>query len=176
MLYSVDCNFCVLIDNVAAYFCTLSLLTLLLPETCFWCAKAIKYQKLQTCKHVLELVFKWCLDINEGNWIHLTFFPRIDELGCVVYCTEVFLCVGQVLSWIFCALQCNRNVCNCFPKVIWQRQDQLCSFLVRLWPGAAQVCLFFDDIKFFWYFGSILVCSSKVQVLSSQKISIIVYI
>ena len=45
-----------------------------MPEMCFWPAKTRKSLNFLRCIYVIELVLKYCSDINEGNWLQLLFY------------------------------------------------------------------------------------------------------
>ena len=45
-----------------------------MPGMCFWPAKTRKSLNFLRCIYVIELVLKYCSDINEGNWLQLLFY------------------------------------------------------------------------------------------------------
>ena len=178
----MNCNYCVLNDIIAACHCSCHLLTLLLWELSFWCAKTENIQKFQRCLYVSDLVVKCCLDIIGETWIQLFFILvllNVDASFIGVGC--LFPSAGKVLS---CVLQCYRNVGNWISKVVWPRNYQFSTFMVEICPisttlyvhglnfaSTVQVCVFSDEFHGFSYFAVIVVCCSETLVKLSHRIS-----
>ena len=74
----------VLNDISGACLCTCKLVDLLLPEMCFWLANFRKNMRFLRCIHVLDMVLKYRIDINERNWIQLC-DGSLPALNCLHY-------------------------------------------------------------------------------------------
>ena len=137
------------------------------------------------CILVVDLVFNYGSDINEGNWLQLLFFFNV----LMVIVTSVigmsfFLAVFQALDWCCLVFYIYGSVCNWIPNEIWPRKDWFWDFLFE--NG------FFVDFRSVWIenlnyrsiiilllrhqsfsmfsLRGILVCSSKKLVLFRHRI------
>ena len=69
--------------------------------------------------HVLDLMLKFCSDINEGYGIQLLFYFFVFvNVVASFFGQSFFSSVGQVLSRSFLAFECYGNVCKYVPEVI----------------------------------------------------------
>ena len=134
---------------------------------------------------VFDLVLKFALDINEGNWLQLLFY-FIVLIGIVasVIGMSFFSAVFQVLDWSFLVLHFDGNVFNWIPEVIWPRMDRFWGFwfktgFFRWLPISMDCnlqellnCYSFSRHQFFPMFRlrGILVCSLKILLLFCRRI------
>ena len=74
-------------------------------EKCFWPAKIKKNLIFWRCLHFLDLVLKYCSDINKRNWLQLLFyFLFLMGLIASVFGMSFFLCFNfwvEVISYCF---------------------------------------------------------------------------
>ena len=183
MLYVVYCNKCASKDVIRACWYTCSLVTLRVPEMCFWPAKTrknLEFFEMHTCHWPGAQTWfrhKWRKLVRASLLLHC-----IDWYCCLRYWNAFFSAVFQVLDWSF-LLPFDGNVCNWIPKVIWPRMDwiwifcwKLVSFvdLLSVWTEVCKKC----SIVLFWRHQNfsifslrgILVCSLKKLVFFSHRI------
>ena len=117
----VYCKNCILNDVNGACYCTCSLVTLRVPEMCFWFAEKRKNFKHMRCIHIFDLVLKYCSDKNEVNWLRLLFYfiELTDMVTSAIGRCFFFLSLFQVLEWNFLALQRQGDLCNWKSKLFW---------------------------------------------------------
>ena len=132
MYYFVYCNKCALKDIKGACWGTCSLVSLCVPEMCFWPAKTRKNLELfemLTCLWPGAQIWfrhKWKILVTASLLI-----LRIGGYICLRCWNEFFSAVFQVLDWSFLLLHFGGNVCNWTPKVIWPRMDWFCVILLE---------------------------------------------
>ena len=107
-------------------------MALRVPEICFWPAKTrenLELFQMRTCLLPGAQILFW------HNWRKLVTASLLllctDGNKCLRYGIEFFSAVFQVLEWSFLVLHFDGNVCNWFPKVIWQRMDWFWGFLLE---------------------------------------------
>ena len=95
MLYSVQCNSCVLRNNNGTYYCNCSLV----PKTFFWLVQSRRNWNVLRCIYAFYLMLKYCSDINEGNWLQLLFYFVVLMNIVASFLGLIFpKSVGQVLG------------------------------------------------------------------------------
>ena len=144
-----------------------------------WPAKTWNKLNFLRCIFGFDLVLKYCLNINETNWLQILFdfFVLTVIVGSIIKMS--FLSVFKVLDWISLLLHFCGKVCNWNLNLIWQLMDWIFEFFDGLWlfllpwylhrlkfAWVAQRRSSFDDVEFFcWLVWE----SSNVFVLFSHK-------
>ena len=132
MYYFVYCNKCALKDIKGACWGTCSLVSLCVPEMCFWPAKTRKnlelFEMLTCLSPGAQIWFrhKWRKLVTASLLLQC-----IDWYSCLRSWNEFYSAVFQVLDWSFLVLHFDGNVCNWIPKVIWPRMDWFWGFLLE---------------------------------------------
>ena len=136
------------------------------PWACLKCVSGLrrleKTLNFLRCKHVTDLVLKYCSDINEGNWLQLLFYfiVLMGTVGSVVG-MSFFSCVsGFRLKFSRIALLRKRLQLDSKSDlttnglivgfIVGKRLLSLTSYLCGLKIArSAQLLFFFEYIKFF---------------------------
>ena len=155
-LYFVYCNICVLNVVHRACYCTCSLMTVRVPEMCFWPAQTKKNLNFLRCLHVFDLVLKYCSDLNEGNWLQLLFhFFVLMGIFALVIGLSVFNCVlGFRLKISYCSVRemFAVGIQNCFDHD-WVIFEVFCWNMPRfvdLISALTKICKNWSIVILFW--------------------------
>ena len=103
-------------------------MVLRVPAKSLWPAKTWNKLKFLRCIFGFHLVLKYCLNINETNWLQILFdfFVLTVIVGSINKMS--FLSVFKVLDWISLLLHFGGKVCNWNLNLIWQLMDWFLSF------------------------------------------------